>query len=54
MVRLLRSQRNHCTRQPLRFQSHNGAIAARLLVIDYLKSSGFNPTMVRLLRVEGG
>jgi len=36
----------------LQFQSHNGAIAALYRPLQVLITSGFNPTMVRLLQFQ--
>ena len=55
MVRLLPKALRREKRLQAKFQSHNGAIAARSLRSSVsLSASSFNPTMVRLLPRTGG
>ena len=49
MVRLLPVLPEGALSSLIKFQSHNGAIAARMGVPKSLRGSSFNPTMVRLL-----
>ena len=50
MVRLLPAVGWLSGRRRLMFQSHNGAIAARVMAVKAVSLTGsFNPTMVRLL-----
>ena len=49
MVRLLRQPFSDNT-LGVKFQSHNGAIAACVPALNYAMCLRFNPTMVRLLR----
>ena len=50
MVRLLPRRARITVRKEPKFQSHNGAIAAREVICNEQRLFGFNPTMVRLLR----
>ena len=50
MVRLLLATVGRVGYDDVKFQSHNGAIAAALPLNRFVRYEGFNPTMVRLLQ----